>query len=49
MVPIDLPNRPAWLKEKVNPANKVPFIFMINPYKLINVLSKVTIEDSKRL
>ncbi|KAL0728715.1 hypothetical protein Bca4012_024808 [Brassica carinata] len=24
LVPIDLPNRPAWFKEKVNPANKVP-------------------------
>ncbi|KAG7607880.1 Glutathione S-transferase N-terminal [Arabidopsis suecica] len=24
LVPIDLSNRPAWLKEKVNPANKVP-------------------------
>ncbi|CAH8371199.1 unnamed protein product [Eruca vesicaria subsp. sativa] len=24
LVPIDLPNKPAWFKEKVNPANKVP-------------------------
>ncbi|KAF5200210.1 Glutathione s-transferase [Thalictrum thalictroides] len=24
LVPIDLKNRPAWYKEKVNPANKVP-------------------------
>ncbi|KFK24727.1 hypothetical protein AALP_AA8G016700 [Arabis alpina] len=26
LVPIDLGNRPAWFKEKVNPANKVPVL-----------------------
>lgn len=30
LVPIDLQNRPAWYKEKVNPANKVPLHWLFS-------------------
>ncbi|XWS66097.1 hypothetical protein CRYUN_Cryun05aG0171200 [Craigia yunnanensis] len=33
LVPIDLKNRPAWYKEKVNPANKVPALEHNNEVK----------------